>query len=242
MNTKKSLGFLCSALFMSCTTPESTPIAKITEASEIRIVGEMRHVMREGKLDGVIRLDTLSERDHLYGLGPLAYLKGEIMIIDGVPYRSVVQPDSSMVVDTSFVMDAPFFGYANIEHWTETSLPDSVRTLSELERYLNETTKDRQRPFFFRLVGTVADATIHVVNLPDGSTVSSPDEAHVGQVDYQISNTTAELLGFFSTEHKAIFTHHDTYLHIHLITVDRSLMGHVDALVLGDGVKVYLGE
>jgi len=38
-------------------------------------------------------------------------------------------------------------------------------------------------------ISTLADeraeiAEIHVVNLPDGSTVNSPVDAHVGQVDY----------------------------------------------------------
>lgn len=211
-------------------------------SQNVHIVGEMRQVMREGKLEGSIRLDTLKQREHLYGMGPLAYLKGEITVLDGVAYRSVVLPDSSMAVDTTYAMEAPFFGYASIPSWTESALPDSVRSLPELERYLDATTKDRKRPFFFRLVGVVDDAMIHVVNLPDGSVVTSPDEAHVGQVDYPIKDTEAELLGFFSTEHKAVFTHHDTFLHIHLITADRSMMGHVDALLLGSGVRLYIGD
>lgn len=232
-------------LLIASTTASCTSSDQALQPSEphaTTIVGEMRKVMRDGKLEGTIRLDTIAKREHLYGLGPLAYLKGEITVMDGVAYRSVVLPDSSIVVDTTYAMEAPFFGYANIPSWIETALPDSVRTLTDIEQYLDIITKDRQRPYFFRLVGTVADAFIHVVNLPDGSVVTSPDEAHVGQVDYHIKDTEAELLGFFSTEHKAVFTHHDTFVHIHLITADRSMMGHVDALVLGSGVRLYLGD
>lgn len=213
-----------------------------SEPHSVSIVGEMRKVMREGRLEGTIRLDTIAKREHLYGLGPMAYLKGEITVLDGVAYRSVVLPDSSMAVDTTYAMEAPFFGYANIPSWTEATLPDSVRSLADIEQYLDAITKDRKRPFFFRLEGMVADAVIHVVNLPDGAVVTSPDEAHVGQVDYPIKDTEAVLLGFYSTEHKAVFTHHDTFVHIHLITADRSMMGHVDALVLGSGAKLYLGN
>ena len=225
---------------VSCNSPE-TPQA-LVDSHDIKIIGEMRQVMREGKLEGTIRLDTLKQREHLYGLGPLAFLKGEVMVIDGVSYISTVADDSSMVVDRSFDVEAPFFGYGNVTSWSEIPLPDSVRTLAEIELFLDATTKDRKRPFFFRMVGAVANAMIHVVNLPDGSVVRSPDDAHVGQVDYPINDTESELLGFFSTEHKAVFTHHDTYLHIHLITADRTMMGHVDALVLGDGVRLYVGE
>src|SRR5690606_38154032 len=83
-------------------------------------------------------------------------------------------------------------------------------------------------PFMFKLAGTVEEATIHIVNLPKGSTVSSPAEAHQGQVNYKLNNEESEIMGFFSTQHKTIFTHHDTFLHMHLITKDRKKMGHLD--------------
>jgi acetolactate decarboxylase len=93
----------------------------------------------------------------------------------------------------------------------------------------------------FKFVGTVEQATIHIVNLPKGSIVSSPDEAHAGQVNYELENEPAEIIGFFSTMHKAIFTHHNTFLHMHLITSDRKKMGHLDQLRLKKGtMKLYL--
>ncbi len=93
----------------------------------------------------------------------------------------------------------------------------------------------------FKLTGTVEQATIHIVNLPKGSRVSSPDEAHEGQKKYELQNVQSEIVGFFSTEHKAIFTHHDTYLHMHLITADRQKMGHLDEMLLKKGTwKLYL--
>ena len=83
----------------------------------------------------------------------------------------------------------------------------------------------------FKLGGIVEEATIHIVNLPKGSKVSSPTEAHEGMTNYHLTNEKSEIIGFFSTEHKTIFTHHDTYLHIHLITLDRQKMGHLDDLL-----------
>ena len=93
----------------------------------------------------------------------------------------------------------------------------------------------------FHLAGTVEEATIHIVNLPKGSTVSSPDEAHEGQINVDLSNEQADIVGFFSTEHKAIFTHHDTFLHMHLMTTDKQKMGHLDDVMLKKGtMKLYL--
>jgi acetolactate decarboxylase len=146
-----------------------------------------------------------------------------------------------MKVEETYDIKAPFFGYANIEKWTEQNLPDSVQTNPQLEAYLDKITKSSKRPFMFKLKGIVETATIHIVNLPKGSTVSSPEEAHKGQTNFPLENEQVEILGFFSTKHKAIFTHHDTFLHMHSITADRKKMGHLDEVLFKKGtMKLYL--
>ncbi len=84
-------------------------------------------------------------------------------------------------------------------------------------------------------------ATIHIVNLPKGATISSPDDAHQGEIKYKIENEQAEIIGFFSTEHQSIFTHHDSFLHAHLITADKRKMGHLDDAIFRKGsIKLFL--
>ena len=209
--------------------------------NEVKIVGEMKNVMWKGQLYGNIKLDTISNKTNLFGLGPVEYLAGEILIIDGKSYKSTVVSDTTMKVEETYEIKAPFFGYANISKWTEQTLPDSIQSIQQLEQYLDNLTKSSLRPFMFKLTGTVEKATIHIVNLPKGSKVSSPDEAHKGQKNYELKNEESEIIGFFSTEHKAIFTHHDTYLHMHLMTTDRQKMGHLDEVLLKKGtIKLYL--
>ncbi len=209
----------------------------------VNILGQMRNVMWKGQLEGTIRLDTLINKTHLYGLGPVAYLTGEILIIDGKSYRSTVVNDTAMDVVETYALEAPFFAYANIPKWSEQPLPDSIQTIQQLERYLDHVTQSRTRPFLFKLSGIVDQANIHIVNLPESSTVSSPDEVHRGQVNYILNMEPADIIGFFSTKHKGIFTHHDTYLHMHLITSDRKKMGHLDQVIFGKkGMKLYLHQ
>jgi acetolactate decarboxylase len=77
--------------------------------------------------------------------------------------------------------------------------------------------------------------------LPKGTKVSSPEEAHQGQVNFEIKNEQSDLVGFFSTAHQSIFTHHDTYIHVHLITADRQKMGHLDKVIFKKGtMKLFL--
>jgi acetolactate decarboxylase len=235
MNFKRILLGLTILTLTNCTTK-----ARQT-TNEVKIVGQMKNVMWKGQLYGNINLDTIAEKTNLYGLGPIEYLAGEILIINGKSYKSVVVSDSTMIVEETYDIKAPFFGYANISKWTDQTLPDSIQTIHQLEEYLDKITKNSPRPFMFKLSGTVEQATIHIVNLPKGSKVSSPDEAHEGQKNYELKNEQSEIIGFFSTEHKAILTHHDTYLHMHLITKDRQKMGHLDEVLFKKGtMKLYL--
>lgn len=219
----------------SCHSGSLNSSSETRSDNSVRIVGAMRNVMHKGEVSGVIDLDTISNKTHLYGLGPLEGLVGEILIIDGKGYKSIVETDTTMQVTETFEMKAPFFVYANVDTWTETNLPDSVTTLVDLDRYLDLATGDLPRPFCFRLTATVERSTIHIVNLPPGTKVSSPEEAHLGQVNYEIVNEDVELAGFFSKRHKGVFTHHDTNIHVHLITADKEMMGHLDKLKLQSG-------
>ena len=93
----------------------------------------------------------------------------------------------------------------------------------------------------FKISGVADNALIHIVNLPAGSKVNSPTQAHQGQIDYELSNEQIDIVGFFSTEHKAIFTHHDSNVHLHLITENRQKMGHLDEILFKDGsLTLYL--
>jgi acetolactate decarboxylase len=244
MKQKKKLtavSIFILTILLGCRVNEQQANGKNPAGNSPKIVGAMKNVMHKGELAGIIDLDTIVDKQHLYGLGPVEYLTGEIMLIDGQAYKSVVVNDTTMQVTETFSIKAPFFGYANIESWTEMEIPDSVSTISQLENFLDMATKDYPRPFFFKLKATVDTASVHVVNLPKGIKVSTPEEAHQGQKNFDIFNKQVELLGFFSTEHKAIFTHHDTYVHIHLITDDKQTMGHLESLSIKKGTaKFYL--
>ena len=209
--------------------------------NDIKIIGEMKNVMWKGELAGTINLDTIKNKNGLYGLGPVEYLTGELLIIDGKSYVSTVTSDSTMEVDETYQVKAPFFVYANQADWNIEDLPSDIKTIKELEEFIDKKTFDFKRPFVFKLKGQVDSAGIHIQNLPKGTKVSSPEEAHQGQTNYLLKNSDVEIVGFFSTEHKGIFTHHDSNIHMHLITIDRKKMGHLDEVFFGnENIKLYL--
>jgi len=231
---------LVATLLSNCTSPATQSATEQGSGyADVSIVSEMKNVMWKGELGSSIDLDTISNKKGLYGLGPVTYLTGELLINNGTSYVSSVLADSTMVVEKQFEVSAPFFVYTNVTEWVEEELPTSVKTIQDLEKYIDDKTKDSKRPFAFKVIGEVASAKIHIQNLPLGTRVSSPKEAHQGQVNYDLGKEAVEVIGFFSTEHQGVFTHHDSYLHMHLITQDESKMGHLDEVEFGE-MKLYL--
>jgi acetolactate decarboxylase len=236
INRITAIGFMVLIIF-SCNKKKE---ANVTNSyNDVKIIGAMKNVMWKGKLGGSIHLDTITNKVGLYGLGPESYLTGELLIIDGKSYVSRVTSDSTLIVEESFEVSAPFFVYANVTEWDEIVLPKEVKTIKDLEKFIDQRTKEYKRPFTFKLDGEISHVVIHAQNLPKGTQVSSPEEAHQGQTNYELQNEDTDIIGFFSTDHKGVFTHHDSFLHMHLITKDKSMMGHLDSLEIAN-MKLYL--
>jgi len=219
--------FLFLSFLTGCNNSEKKETVSKTYP-DIQVVGAMKDAMWNGELYSKINLDTISNKNGLYGLGPQTQLTGELLIIDGQSYVSKVETDSTMTVKETYKTGAPFFVFGNVKEWKSVKIPENITNTEALETFVDEQSKKLKRPFAFKVSGTVSDATIHIQNLPPNSKVSSPKEAHVGQTDYKLKDENVEIVGFFSTEHKTVFTHHDTFMHLHLITKNRSKMGHLD--------------
>lgn len=240
MNIQQLSFGLLTSILMSCSSMQKEKSTeKIEVYPDIKIVGAMKNVMWKGELGSKIDLDTISDKKGLYGLGPASYLSGELLINNGRSYLSKVNTDTTMTIQNTFKTSAPFFVYGNVTEWNEIDLPSDIISIQDLEKFIEDKTTEFKRPFAFKLIGRVSSAIIHIQNLPEGTKIPSPDEAHEGQKNYNIVNEDAEVIGFFSTEHKGIFTHHDTFLHMHLITKDERKMGHLDKLEIGK-MKLYL--
>ena len=206
-------------LFASCT--------KSTNTSSIKVVGEMRDVMWKGDLKGKIATDSLNNKE-TYGLGPIEFLKGEIVVFEGQSYVSKVVDSISHKVSKVPSVSAPFFVYSSNSDLKIVKFNLKNYTLKELEEYVNLVYKDYDQPLLIRIDGIFENIKVHSVNLPEGKKVSSPDEAHQGLTQYDFKNISGSLIGFFSRHHKAVFTHHDSFFHAHFISEDREVLGHID--------------
>lgn len=195
----------------------------------VHATGAMRNTMFNGQLAGLIDLDRLAVPG-TFGIGPLEYLRGEVLVLDGNVYISTVDGSGSMLVIKDEAVKAPFFVHQKVKQWTEVQLPDSVVDLDGLDSFLTARYADPNAPFAFRLSGPFEHVEVHIVDVPLGTRITGPEDAHRDNKNFQLTDATGEAVGFFSTAHKAVFTHHDTNIHVHAITAERDWMGHVEAL------------
>jgi acetolactate decarboxylase len=203
---------------------------------DLWFVGAQRDTIMNGKLAAAIDLSTLAGEEHLYGLGPLEQLRGELTIADSRPAVARVAADGSVQVVESFNAGAPFFVWATVPGWRQIPIPPEIRSFADLERFIPQAAAaaglDATRPLPFLVNGPEDLIEFHVLNR-----VGDPPhnmEAHKKiQATFELEKAEAIIVGFHSTKHRGVFTPGDSNIHIHFQTPDNRKSGHIQKLELG---------
>ena len=229
------LAFLVIAI-ASCRDKENK-----VSSTEAKHYGALRIIM-SGNIKPVISLDTLSEKNHLYALGAVDYLKGEIQIFNSKPSNSFVI-DSSLRIKDSYSLKASLLVYAEVAAWDSFQIENS-KTKSDLEEQIfklaTNNGMDIEKPFPFLLEGTITSIDWHVINWKDGDTIHDHKKHKESGLNGTLHNREVQIIGFYSTKHKAVFTHHTTNMHMHFKTDDNIIAGHIDDLSLNQTVTLKL--
>ena len=224
-------------VFLACNSKDKT--AKVKSA--VKIAGSVKKTMWQGHLEASINLDTITDKEHLYGLGPIENLTGEIIINDGKAYKSTVADDSTIKVEETFTIKAPFFAYTHVVNWKEQDLPDSIQNIQQLDNYLVAVSTDMPQPFAFKIACVIDSATIYIIDVPEGMQIHSPGDADQMHQYFHLAKDSGEIVGFFAKDGKVIFSPGESHLHMHLLNADKTKMGHLDAITFKKGTaKLYL--
>lgn len=217
------------------------------ETSEFNVghFGALKNMMHLGDLSAKADLKDFEHAEHLYALGAFENLKGEIQIFDSKPFNSMVV-DSALHFDKSFSNKATLLVHASVRKWRSIRIPDDVTTYEQFEGYVARSAKANQiridAPFPFLIEGTPKLFDWHVIDWEEGDTEHSHAKHISSGLHGTATNRKAEMLGFYSDSHHAIFTHHTTNMHIHVRTVDSKIAGHVDGFTLGQGMILKLPD
>ena len=237
---KKST-YITLLTFLIIVFPSCRDNSKENASVVVKHSGALRTIM-SGNIQPVISLDTLSEKKHLYALGAVNNLKGEIQVFDSKPSNSFVV-DSSLQINESYSIKASLLVYAEVEEWDSFQIENS-KTKSDLEEQIFELATNgginTDEPFPFLLEGTVASVDWHVINWKDGDTIHNHKKHKESGLNGTLANIKVQIIGFYSTKHKAVFTHHTTNMHMHFKTDDKAIAGHIDDLSLNQTITLKL--
>ena len=225
---------LVSVIFNSC---------KTVVPFEVEYVGALKNMMQAGDISSKITLKELENRKHLYALGAVENLKGEILVLDSKPFIGQVT-NKKLQIDSSFEKNATLLVYASIKDWVEIALPAHISSYSQLEEFVAKAAAENkiniQEPFPFLLEGIVSGSDWHVIDWEAGDREHTHEKHRNAGLRGTLTNEYITGLGFYSNKHHTIFTHHSTNMHIHLKTKDNRISGHLDDIVLADGMRLKL--
>jgi len=122
----------------------------VGRAADVHVLGEMRRMFTAHDIAANVDLSQFSTTPHIYALGPLAGLKGEITAFDGEIFVSqVVAGRPSVATDPK--TKAVFLVYASVPKWRSLDIPPAVVTETDLAGFLeNKLHKNTRSPFLVR--------------------------------------------------------------------------------------------
>lgn len=189
-----------------------------------------------------IQLDTISQKSHLYAMGPYGKMQGEITVFDGKPFFVTAYEAKKAMVSLNWQIKSPFFVSANVAAWQVFDIQTPITDMMSLQKTVADIAQkngyDVKTPFPFRIKGNFDTLTTHIVT-PRSADVQG-FRANVKQEDFTEINQNGELLGFYSESHQGIFTGKNSFIHVHYLSDDLTMMGHLDKVFIGQKVQLFL--
>ncbi len=214
--------------------------------NKVFYAGAMMKV-RQGDLSAAVMLDTLPQ-ENLFAIGPVENLRGEILVWDGKPFKAAMMDDKKQpyVEKAPAGLKAIFLVYANVPAWDTIEIKEPVASMQALETIIGKMAHahgtDTSQAFPFLLYGKVAKGLGHIQFLDTTITKITPTVGDDAKVLLPFENQKAQFVGFYSHHHKRVFTHHDTFIHIHYRLYTKYHAGHLDevAFVAGETIRLLL--
>lgn len=221
---KRSL--LTLLLAAGCSAPAPVDPLAPRPAPKVEHAGALSELFDAHAAPGTIALRPLLAKPHLYAIGPLANLSGELLVWDGTAFTSRVA-GGRVVVATERDAAVPLLVWSRVTKWREVAVPEEECALADFEAWLPEAARgagvDAAHPFAFQIVGSVRSATLHV-----------------SETTLELGATPVQALGFHATDAQGVWTHPGRNVHVHLRTLLGTTMGHVDDFTLAPGAIVRI--
>jgi acetolactate decarboxylase len=198
-------------------------------------------MIHEGRIEARVAITEIA-RPHVYAVGALAGMEGEVAIVDGAVWIARGDARGGAAVAGPTDEHAALLVAATVPAWTtvriETDIPFEQLD-ARLEEYARRAGLDVERPFPFVFEGSLVDVRWHVLTGPP-SPGASPHDHTRNAIIGERAEMNGVAVGFFSKHHQGVFTHMGQNVHAHVVDAPSSLVGHADTLSIRAGSVLRL--
>lgn len=230
---------------------EQTSTERPEPESKLVQYGRMREVIGMQKHHGRIALAEATSQPHLYAVGALEGLTGEVTVLDGAVVATTVNEEHQLQpVDVNPEIQATLLVGSYIAAWTVHTVSKAVPS-EEFDVYIEQLASkqgiDTSKPFVFTVSGAFIDVRLHVIQgtcpvhaKQHGVELSEDEKPFEGS----FPRLNGTLVGVFAKNAAGELTHPDTSTHTHVVfnepTSDAQVTGHVEQTGLNEGTVIRL--
>lgn len=233
-----------------CTGSRSRPATTTADTAPFTLVvhaGAMKPVMREGKTEPRVRLSDAIVHPHLYAVGAMEGLGGEVTIADGEVWVSRVTEGTPTThgPDPRRGDHAALLVGFSVDRWDAVPLTQALAG-EDLEAAIEYAARrrgiDTTSPFPFLIEGEFAALDMHIISgfCPHGGGMA--EAAHQPWKSNFTLPARARAVGIFARGTEGVLTHHGTAVHAHALvdTPSGLITGHIDAMEVVNGAVLLL--
>ncbi|MHC4976867.1 MAG: acetolactate decarboxylase [Planctomycetota bacterium] len=208
----------------------------------VRTWGSMREAIGMGQSEGRVSLGDLEMTSSTFGLGAMADLDGEIIVLGGVAHVGATDgtPQRASNRAPRGTDRATMLVLADVPSWREITLESSM-SLDELDERLRalqeEHSLSQSEPMAFVIEGTLENVSTHIMRGTCPTQIRGEELKHPGRpFRERLDLQQLTLVGFYAPNHAGVITHHGSTLHVHSLSGgDNPLAAHVDEITIPSG-------
>ena len=213
------------------------------EKYSVEFFGALRSTIIEGDISAQADLSEFMEIENFYALGAFEDLKGEILIMGPETY-SVRATDGEIAFIDPYTEKANLLVTATVPEWREVVLDAGTGSMDELQHSIENIAREEglnlDEPFPFIIEGSFKELKWHIIDWPKDDPVHTHQKHRTSGPHGTIHDQPVKILGFWSDAHHGIFTHHSTNMHLHFVTQDGEVAGHVDGLNDWNELRIFI--
>ena len=211
---------------------------------KVESYGALHAIHHEGQTGEMVTLDTMLPDPHLYALGALTGLSGEVTVIGGTAYLSYPEGmESSRTEMTSQSRaGATLLVAAEVEAWRSVTTADPIpfeKLDEEIARLAVSAGLGPDARFPFLMEGEFVDLQWHVI---DGTRLTGNETSCADHLKASVrarrDRVSATLVGFYSNRDQGVFTRRGSRTHIHCLLDEPVDAGHVDHVDIPAGTVI----